>query len=104
MKMCWKNVNQFGIRSATSCKKDKIKTLIIKKIFLNTKITSFNGNITTGFYNNKRKEKTPKIDCHYTSLPEIVPNSVYRVKNDDDDNDDDDDDDDKHYPYIFLEQ
>ena len=40
-------------------------------------------------------------------MPEIVPNSVYRVKNDDDDNDDDDDDDDdddKHYPYIFLEQ
>ena len=38
-------------------------------------------------------------------MPEIVPNSVYRVKNDDDDyDDDDDDDDDKHYPYIFLEQ
>ena len=51
----------------------------------------------------QKKGKIIKIDSRYICLPEIVPDSVYKMKNDDDDEDDDDDDD-KYYWQIDLEQ
>ena len=53
------------------------------------------------------KKKKKKICSHYFCLPEIILDSVFKMKNDDNDDDDDDDDDDKddkYYPHIYLEQ
>lgn len=52
--------------------------------FLNTKIKSFGGKITSDFPDNKEKEKTLKIGSHYLCLHNIVLNSVFSMKNDDD--------------------
>ena len=67
-----------------------------KKKILNTKIKSFNDKITTDFYDNKGKQKIPKIGSSDFCVSEIVLVSVYRMKNNDDD--------DKYYPQIHLEQ
>ena len=57
------------------------KDLVDKEKIINTRLRCFNGKVITDFHDNKKKEKTPNWDSFSLCFPEIVLDSVFRMKN-----------------------
>ena len=79
--------NDIQERNKYSLKRECGSKPVYNKIYIKTKVKSYNGNIKTNFYNNKIR----KTDSHYICLSIILLDSVFRTgKN--------------YYLQVFLEE